>query len=82
MCVSEKGVLQMEELWWTRQEGVDVCLGTESRKSEMGLPICKKIFNLHSFKYGYNKVKDGVEFYFANKSEPKKIREFIIKHII
>ena len=34
MCVSEKGVLQMEELWWTRQEGVDVCLGTESRKSE------------------------------------------------
>ena len=70
-----------DEVWETFTKA-DESRHSNGSSSGMGLPICKKIFNLHSFKYGYNKVKDGVEFYFANKSEPKKIREFIIKHII
>lgn len=51
--------------------------GDESRHSNgnstgMGLPICKRIFYLHSVKYGYNKLKNGIEFYFSGKSKQKK----------
>ncbi|MBR2868996.1 MAG: sensor histidine kinase, partial [Clostridia bacterium] len=69
-----------DEVWETFIKG-DGSRHSNGSSSGMGLPICKKIFYLHSFKYGYNKVKDGVEFYFGNKSEPKKIREFIFKYI-
>ncbi len=69
-----------DEVWETFAKG-DESRHSNGSSSGMGLPICKKIFDLHSFKYGYNKVKDGVEFYFGNKSEPKKIREFIFKYI-
>ena len=69
-----------DEVWETFTKG-DESRHSNGSSSGMGLPICKKIFDLHSFKYGYNKVKDGVEFYFGNKSKPKKIREFIFKYI-
>lgn len=31
----------------------------------MGLAICRKIFELHSFKYGFENTEDGVRFYFT-----------------
>lgn len=51
--------------------------GDESRHSNgsstgMGLPVCKRIFELHSYKYGYNKALNGVTFYFSGKCEAKK----------
>lgn len=51
--------------------------GDESRHSNgsstgMGLPVCKRIFELHSYKYGYNKALNGVTFYFSGRYETKK----------
>ncbi|NLA76797.1 MAG: HAMP domain-containing histidine kinase, partial [Clostridiales bacterium] len=31
----------------------------------MGLAVCKKIFELHGFSYGFKNKKNGVEFYFS-----------------
>lgn len=31
----------------------------------MGLAICRKIFELHSFRYGFENTEDGVKFYFT-----------------
>ncbi len=33
----------------------------------MGLAMCKKILELHGYKYGFNNTDDGVEFYFMAK---------------
>ncbi|MBR2869013.1 MAG: sensor histidine kinase, partial [Clostridia bacterium] len=60
-----------DEVWETFTKG-DESRHSNGGSSGMGLPICQKIFALHSFKYGYNKVKNGVMFYFSGKIEPKK----------
>lgn len=45
------------------------CREDKSRNSSdnstgMGLAICKRIFELHGYKYGFNNTGNGVEFYF------------------
>ena len=35
--------------------------------SGMGLAVCKKILDAHKFKYGFNNLATGVEFYFKTK---------------
>ena len=31
----------------------------------MGLAVCRKVFELHSFRYGFENTEDGVKFYFT-----------------
>ena len=42
----------------------DKSRASSSNSTGMGLAICKQIFELHKFKYGYENSARGVEFYF------------------
>ncbi len=39
----------------------------DDHSTGMGLAICKKILELHQYKYGFENKNDGVEFYFLTK---------------
>ena len=60
-----------DDVWETFTKG-DESRHRNGNSTGMGLPICKRIFYLHSIKYGYNKLKNGIEFYFSGKSKQKK----------
>ena len=42
----------------------DKSRNSSDNSTGMGLAICKKIFELHGYKYGFNNTGNGVEFYF------------------
>ncbi len=52
------------KIWevFNRSVGNDVV-----ESSGMGLAVCKKILDAHKFKYGFNNLATGVEFYFKTK---------------
>lgn len=52
---------------WDLLTRADNSRNSESNSTGMGLPICKRIFELHSFDYGNYNVKNGVKFYFKGK---------------
>jgi signal transduction histidine kinase len=39
----------------------------DNNSTGMGLAICKQILQLHKFKFGFNNLQNGVEFYFIIK---------------
>ena len=41
---------------------------SDGASTGMGLPICKRIFDLHSFSFSHYNVKNGVIFYFSGNT--------------
>lgn len=55
-----------KDIWSVMRKG-DASRGGSGGSSGMGLPICKRIFELHSFEYGYKNEDSGVRFFFKGK---------------
>ena len=60
-------ILLSDEIWDVFSKG-DASRHSDGSSTGMGLPICKRIFGLHSFNYGYNLAGNGVIFYFKGKA--------------
>lgn len=45
----------------------DKVRNSSDNSTGMGLAICKQVFRLHKYKYGYRNKENGVEFYFVTK---------------
>ncbi len=56
----------MKNVWSILSKG-DSSRGGSDSSSGMGLPICKRIFELHGFEYGYKNENGGVRFFFKGK---------------
>lgn len=50
---------------WEEFYRIDSVRNSSEKSSGMGLAICRKILELHGFKYGYSSTDEGVEFYFT-----------------
>ena len=50
---------------WEEFYRIDSVRNSSEKSSGMGLAICRKILELHGFKYGYVSNEKGVEFYFT-----------------
>ncbi len=55
-----------KNVWSILSKG-DSSRGGSDSSSGMGLPICKRIFELHGFEYGYKNEDGGVRFFFKGK---------------
>lgn len=55
-----------KDVWSILSKG-DASRGGSGGSSGMGLPICKRIFELHGFEYGYKNEDSGVRFFFKGK---------------
>ena len=49
---------------WEEFYRIDSVRNSSEKSSGMGLAICRKILELHGWKYGYTSKEEGVEFYF------------------
>ena len=49
---------------WEEFYRIDSVRNSSEKSSGMGLAICRKILDLHGFKYGYVSKDEGVKFYF------------------
>lgn len=49
---------------WEEFYRIDSVRNSSDKSSGMGLAICRKILELHGWKYGYASKEEGVEFYF------------------
>ncbi|MBR3754237.1 MAG: HAMP domain-containing histidine kinase [Clostridia bacterium] len=49
---------------WEEFYRIDSVRNSSEKSSGMGLAICRKILELHGWKYGYVSKEEGVEFYF------------------
>ncbi len=58
---------EFKENLWDILYRDDKSRNSSDNSTGMGLAICKKIFDLHGYKYGYNNTGNGVEFYFITK---------------
>lgn len=56
-----------KNIWSVLSKG-DTSRGGSDGSSGMGLPICKRIFELHGFRYGYKNEDGGVRFFFKGKT--------------
>ncbi len=50
---------------WEEFYRIDSVRNSSENSSGMGLAICRKILELHGYKYGYTSTANGVEFYFV-----------------
>ncbi|MBR6531602.1 MAG: HAMP domain-containing histidine kinase [Clostridia bacterium] len=55
-----------EDVWSVLTKG-DASRGGSEVSSGMGLPICKRIFELHKMEHGYNNEENGIRFFFKGK---------------
>ncbi len=61
------GVSYSDNVWEVFAKA-DASRTSDGSSTGMGLPICKRIFDLHSFSYNYRNVKGGVVFSFSGKA--------------
>ncbi|MBQ3045178.1 MAG: HAMP domain-containing histidine kinase [Clostridia bacterium] len=61
------GIDNSDDVWEVLTKG-DKARSSDRNSGGMGLPICKRIFELHSFRYYYKNEKDGVTFVFKGKT--------------
>lgn len=50
---------------WEEFYRIDSVRNSSEKSSGMGLAICRKILELHGWKYGYTSTNKGVDFYFS-----------------
>lgn len=58
-----------DKIWDIFNRSYDDC--SDDNSTGMGLAVCKKILDLHKFKYGFENKKNGVEFFFRAPSRRK-----------
>lgn len=61
------GISDSDNIWDVFAKA-DASRTSDGASTGMGLPICKRIFDLHSFSFGHYNFKSGVVFYFKGKS--------------
>lgn len=61
------GISHTDNVWDVFAKA-DASRTSDGASTGMGLPICKRIFDLHSFSFGHYNFKNGVVFYFKGKS--------------
>lgn len=56
-----------KDIWSLLTKG-DLSRGGSDGSSGMGLPVCKRIFELHKMEYGYKNEEHGIRFFFKGKT--------------
>lgn len=61
------GISHTDNVWDVFAKA-DASRTSDGSSTGMGLPICRRIFDLHSFSFGHYNFKNGVIFYFGGKA--------------